>query len=78
MLDWLSVSPHSFFLSDKQSGFLFSISIVDALTIISKRLSKALCKNGEALSVALGVSNAFDRVWHASLTHKSMVYGIFR
>ena len=57
--------------SDFQYGFRFSRSIEDLLTVASDRIAKALNS-----SVALDISKAFDRVWHAGPVHKLKSYGI--
>ena len=63
-------------LSDKQYGFRSSRSTADLLTVITERLLRALDKCGEARIVALDISKAFDKVWHAGLLHKLSSYGI--
>ena len=63
-------------LSDKQYGFRSSRSTADLLTVITERLLRALDKCGEARIVALDISKAFDKVWHAGLLQKLSSYGI--
>ena len=63
-------------LSDRQYGFRSSRSTADLLTVITERLLRALDKCGEARIVALDISKAFDKVWHAGLLHKLSSYGI--
>ena len=55
---------------DFQYGFRFSRSTADLLTVVSDRIA------GATRAVALDISKAFDRVWHAGLLHKRRSYGI--
>ena len=55
--------------SDFQSGFR-SRSTADLLTVVSDRIAKVFNRSGAARAVALNISKAFDRVWHAGLLHK--------
>ena len=48
----------------------------DLLALLTEYISKVLDKRGESRSVALDISKAFDRVWHAGLLHKLSSYGI--
>ena len=54
-------------LSDFQYGFRSSRSTADLLTVVSDRIARAFNKSGATQAVALGISKAFDRVWHARL-----------
>ena len=54
--------------SDFQYGFRSSRSTADLLTVASHRIATR--------AVALDISKAFDRVWHAGLLHKLKSYGI--
>ena len=63
-------------LSDFQHGFRFSRSTADLLTVVSDRIARAFNKSGVSRAVALDISKAFDRVWHAGLLHKVKSYGI--
>ena len=45
-------------------------STVDLLTVVSDRIARGFNKSEATRAVALDISNAFDRVWHASLFHK--------
>ena len=56
--------------SDFQYGFRSSQSTADLLTVVSDRIARA------AQVVALDISKAFDRVWHADLLHKLKSYQI--
>ena len=62
--------------SDFQSGFRSSRSTADLLTVVSDRIAMAFNKSGATRAVALDISKAFDRVWHAGLLHKRKPYGI--
>ena len=61
-------------LSDFQYGFRSSRSTADLLTVVSNRIARAFNMSGATRAVALDISKAFDRVWHAGLLLKS--YGI--
>ncbi|CAE1315900.1 unnamed protein product [Acanthosepion pharaonis] len=63
-------------LSDKQYSFRFARSTADVLTAITETVYRALQNNGEARAVALDISKAFDRFWHAGLLRKLQGYGI--
>ena len=62
--------------SDLQYRFGSSRSTGDLLTVLSDRPAKALNRFGASRTVALDISKAFDRVWHAGLLHKLKSYGI--
>ena len=70
--------------SDFQYGFrssrdlleVFSRSTADLLTVVSDRIAGAFNRSGATRAVALDISKAFDRVWHAGLLHKLKSYGI--
>ena len=62
--------------SDFQYGFRSSRSTADLLTVASVRIARAFNKSGVTPAVALDISKAFDRVWHADLLHKLTTYGI--
>ena len=48
-----------------QYGIRSSRSTADLLTVVSDRTTKAFNRSGATLTVALNISKAFDRVWHA-------------
>ena len=58
--------------SDFQYGFRSSRSTPDLPTVVSDRIARAINRSG---AVALDISKAFDRVWHAALLHKVQSYG---
>ena len=62
--------------SDFQYGFRSSRSTADLLTVVSDRIARAFNRSGATRTVALDISKAFDRVWHAGLLHKRKSYGI--
>ena len=62
--------------SDFQYGFRSSRSTADLLTVVSDRIARAFNRSGATRAVALDISKAFDRVWHAGLLHKLKFYGI--
>ena len=62
--------------SDFQYGFRSSQSTADLLTVISDRIARAFNRSGTTQAVALDISKAFDRIWHAGLLHKLKSYGI--
>ena len=64
------------FFSDFQYGFRSSRSTGDHLAVVSDRIATAFNKSGATRAVALDISKAFDRVWHAGLLHKLKSYGI--
>ena len=65
--------PFSDFLCDFRS----SRSTEDLLTVVSDRIARAFNRSGATRAVALDISKAFDRVWHAGvLHHKLKSYGI--
>ena len=57
-------------------GFRSSELTADLLTVVSDRIARAFNRSGATRAVALNVSKAFERVWHASLLHKLKSYGI--
>ena len=61
---------------DFQYGFSSSRSTADLLTVVSDRIARAFNRSGATRAVALDISKAFDRVWHADLLHKLKSYGI--
>ena len=62
--------------SDFQYGFRSSQSTADLLTVVSYRIARALNWSGATRAVALDISEAFKRLWHAGLLHKHKSYGI--
>ena len=61
---------------DFQYDFRSSRSTADLLTVVSDRIARAFNRSGATRAVALDISKAFDRVWHAGLLHKLKSYGI--
>ena len=62
--------------SDFQYGFRSSRSTADLLTIVSNRIARTFNRSGATGAVAIDISRAFDRVWHADLLPKLKSYGI--
>ena len=60
--------------SDFQYGFRSFRSTTDLLTVVSDRIARDLNRSGDTRPVALDISKAFNRVWHAGLLWSS--YGI--
>ena len=61
---------------DFQCGFRSSRSTANLLRVVSDRIARVFNRSGATRTVALGISKAFDRVWHACLLHKLKSYGI--
>ena len=59
-----------------QYGFRSSRSTADLLTVIPDTIARAFNRSGPTWAVALDISRAFDRVWHAGLLHKLKSYRI--
>ena len=55
--------------SDFQYGFRSSQSTAD-LTVVSDKIARAFNRCGATRAVALDISKALDRVWHAGLLHE--------
>ena len=62
--------------SDYQYDFRSSRSTADLLTVVSDRIARAFNRSGATRAVALDISKAFDRLWHAGLLLKLKSYGI--
>ena len=65
------------FFYDFQYSFRSTQSTADLLTVVSDRITRAFNNRSESTrAVALDISKAFDKVWHAGLLHKLKFYGI--
>ena len=62
--------------SDFQYGFRSSQSTADLPKLVYNRIARVFNRSGATLALALDISKAFDRVWHAGLLHKLKSYGI--
>ena len=62
--------------SDFQYGFRSSLSTADLPTVVSDRIARAFNRCGATRAVALDISKAFHKVWHADVLHKLKSYGI--
>ena len=62
--------------SDIQDGFKSSRLTADLSTVVSDRIARTFNRSGATRAVALDISKAFDRVWHAGLLHKLKSCGI--
>ena len=61
--------------SDFQYGFRSSRSTADILTVVSDRITRAFNRSEATRAMALDISKAFDRVWHAGLLYRLTSYG---
>ena len=61
--------------SDFQFGFMSSQSTADLLTVVSDRIARAFKRSGATRAVALDISKAFNKSWHAGLLQKLKSYG---
>ena len=59
-----------------QYDFRSSRSNADLLTVVNDRIARTFNRYGATRSVALDISKAFERVWHAGLLLKFKSYGI--
>ena len=64
----------SFF--DFQYGFRSSRSTVGLLPVVFDSTARVFNRSWTTPAVALDISKAFDRVWHAGLLHRLKCYGI--
>ena len=62
--------------SDFQYGFRSSRSTPDLLTVVSDRIARAFNRSEATQAVALDVSKAFGRVWHADLGISGQIFGL--
>ena len=55
------------------------LGLIDQLlmfSVVSDRIARAFNRSRDTHALALDISKAFDRVWHASLLHKLKSYAI--
>ena len=62
--------------SDFHGGFRFSRSTADLPAVVKNRTVRAFSRSGTTRAVALYISKAFDRSWHAGLLYTLKSYGI--
>jgi hypothetical protein len=62
-------------ISDKQYGFRHQRSTGDLLTYVTHLWQSSLENFGESFVIALDISKAFDKVWHANLIEKVKCFG---
>ena len=60
--------------SDFQHGFRSSRSTADLLAVVFAKIARTFNRSEANRAVALDISKAFDRVWHASLLHRPKPY----
>ena len=60
--------------SDFQYGFRSSRSTADLLTVVFYGIARTFNRSGAMQALALDISKAFNRVWHAVLLHKLKSY----
>ena len=52
------------------------LKLLDPLTVLSDSIARAFNRSGATRAVALDVTKAFKRIWHAGLLYKLASYGI--
>ena len=62
--------------SDFQFGFRSFPSTADLVTVMSDIISRDFNRSGATRAVALDISKAFDKVWHAVVLRKRKSCGI--
>ena len=62
--------------SDFKNGFSSSRSTAALLTAASDKNASAFNSSGTTRAVAIDISKALNRIWHAGLLHKITSYGI--
>ncbi len=64
-------------LSAHQYAFRKGHSTGDLLAFLTDSCSSSLSRFGETFAIVLGISKAFDRVWHKALLCKLTYYGFY-
>ena len=64
------------FFSDFQYGFKSSQATADCLTVLCGRIVMDFNWSGTTGIVAVDISKAFDRIWHACVLFRLKSYGI--
>ena len=62
--------------SDLHYGFRSSRSTAVLLTVVSYRIARAFNRSGPTRTVALHISKAFDKVWHAGYGISGQIFGL--
>ena len=62
--------------SDLQYGFRAFWSTADILTILCEHFYHLLDAGGEMRAILLDISKAFNKVWHAGVSHNLKAYGV--
>ena len=48
----------------------------DLLAVVFDQIAWVFNKSGATSAIALGISNVFDKIWHASFLHKIKLFGV--
>ena len=72
------ISHHDNFqiLQDTQYRFRKQRSTIDPPISLTNKTHQSVDHHGESFALALDISKAFDRVWHAGLFSKLPIYGL--
>ena len=75
----MSLTKHLYntvLFSDLQYGFCASQPTADILTVLREHIYNLLDAGRETRAIALDISKASNKVWHARLLHKLKAYGV--
>ena len=75
---WHYHMANTTFLKRSMSSFpwIQHLNTADILTVFSERIYNLLDAGREMRAIALDISKAFNKVWHAGLLHKLKAYGV--
>ena len=62
--------------SNFQYGFRSFRSTADLMAVVSDRIARAFNKPDSTIAATLYISNAFDRVWYASVLHSLIEFQV--